>query len=191
MDLDLLRENMLKIWIIEYTSSNYNQSRIAEKSFEGLNPVPPTGDPKMDRENEEARKKVEKHLRHYLLLELDGAIEAVDIVNRVLGQQVAIEGAEADRRRFLTKSLPGISWKNRLLQDAVRDLSSMTGVTCELHPEIPKNVTLEISLDSPAGYTVQGVLEYINGIHPIEWEYKDGRLDITYMGDIPKHPYRR
>lgn len=191
MDLDLLRENLLKVWILEYQSSNYNQSRIAEKSFEGLNRVPPTGDPEIDRQNEEGRRKTDKHLRHYITLELDGCIEAVDIVDRVLGQKVAIDGAEAERRRFFVKELPPFNWKNVLLQDAVRDLGRMTGTPCELHPVIPKNVTLEVSLESPAGFTVLSVLEYLNGLHPIEWEYKDGRLDVTYLGDLPKSPMGR
>ena len=189
MDLDLLRESLLKIWIIEYTSDAYNQSRIAEKSFEGLNPAPPTGDPELDRQNAEGRRKTDKELRHYMGLELDGSIEAIDICDRVLGQKVAIDAAEAERRKFLLKELPEFKWRNVLLQDALRDLSRMTGVPIDLHPEIPKNVTMEVSLESPAGYTVTAVLEYINGIHPIEWKYEGGRLDVTYMGDLPKSPY--
>lgn len=191
MDVDFLRESLLKLWIIEYTSSNYNQSKIAKFSFEGLNPGVPTGDAELDAKNEAARKKTSKDLRHYLLLELDGSIEAVDIVDRVLGTKVVLSPAEAERRRFFTAALPAISWKNRLLQDALQDISRLTGTPVELHPVIPKNLTLEISFDAPAGFNVQNVLEYINSIHPVEWKYDGGKLDVNYLGDIPKNPYGR
>jgi hypothetical protein len=191
MDLDLLRENLLKIWIIEYTSQAYNQGRIAEKSFEALNPAPPTGDPETDRKNAEGRRKTDKELRHYMALELDGSIEAIDICDRVLGQKVAIDPTELEKRRFLLKELPEFRWSSKLLQDCLAELQRLTSTTIELHPVIPKNVTLEVSLESPAGYTVQAVLEYINGIHPIEWKYENGKLDVTYLGDLPRTPYGR
>lgn len=191
MDIDLLKENLLKLWIIEFTSDQYNQSRIAQKSFEALNPVAPTGNPELDRKNEEARKKTDKELRHYLFLELDGCIEAVDIADRVLGTKISLDPADAEKRRFFQQALPEFEWRSVLLQDALRDLAKKTGTAIELHPEIPKNVTLEVSLQAPAGFSVQGVLEYLNGIHPIEWKYEGGKLDVFYLGDIPKTPFGR
>lgn len=191
MDLDLLRENLLKIWIVEYSSQTHNMKRIGEKSFEGLNPVPATGDPKVDQENAEARRKTDKHLKHYMLLELDGAIETVDICDRVLGSKVAIDASVAETRQFLSRELPAISWKNVLLQDAVADLGAKLGVETQLHPQLPKNLTLEITFDAPKGFAVLNVLEYINSIHPITWKYENGKLDVTYIGEIPKNPYGR
>lgn len=192
MDLDLLRENLLKIWIIEFTSQQYNQSKIAQRSFEGLvGASESTGDPEKDRLRAEARKKTDKELRHYMLLELDGAIEAVDICDRVLGTKNAVDGSVAEARQFLSRELPAIAWKNILLQDAVAELGRTLGVTTALHPTLPKNLTLEISFDAPAGMSVLGVLEYINSIHPVGWKYEAGKLDITYLGEIPKNPYGR
>lgn len=191
MDIELLKESLLKLWIIEYTSDQYNQSRIAQKSFEALNPVAPTGDAETDRKNAEAQKKTDKELRHYLFLELDGCIEAVDIADRVLGTKVSLDPADAEKRRFFQQALPEIAWKNILLTDAIRDLARMTGTTIELHPVIPKNVTLEVSLDAPAGFSLLGVLEYLNGIHPIEWKYEGGKLDVFYLGDITTSPHGR
>ena len=186
MDEGLLRESLLKLWIIEFTSREYNQSRIAQKSFEGLMPAEPTGNPEIDRQNEAGRIKTNKELKHYLLLDLDGAIEAVDICDRVLGTKVSLDPADAEKRRFFTQELPEIRWHNILLKDLLADLSRMTGVPIELHPEIPKNVTLEVSFEAPAGFNVQSVLEYVNGIHPIEWTWNGGKLDVDYMGDLPK-----
>lgn len=191
MDVELLKESLLKLWIIEYTSEQYNQSRISQKSFEALNPVAPTGDAETDRKNAEAQKKTDKELRHYLFLELDGCIEAVDIADRVLGTKVTLDPADAERRRFFQQALPEISWKNVLIQDAIRDLARMTGTPVELHPQIPKNLTLEVSLTAPAGFSVQGALEYLNGIHPIEWKYEGGKLDVFYQGDVSTAPHGR
>lgn len=191
MDLDYLRENLLKLWIIEFTSQEYNQSRIAQKSFEGLNPAAPTGDPELDRKNEEGRRKTSKELRHYLLLELDGAIEAVDIVDRVLGTKVSLDPAEAEKRRFFARTLGEISWKNVLLQNALQDLAKWTEVPIALYPEIPKNVTLELSFEAPAGFSVQSVLEFLNSQHPIEWKWDHGKVEVWYQGELPKTPYGR
>jgi hypothetical protein len=191
MDLDLLRENLLKIWIVEYSSQQHNMRRIGEKSFEGLNPVPATGDPETDRKNAEGRRLTDKHLRHYMLLELDGAIESVDICDRVLGSKVSVDAGVAEQRKFLASELPEINWSNVLLQDAVADLAAKLGVEAQLHPVIPKNLTLEISFQGPKGYALLNVLEYINSIHPITWKYEAGKLDVTYIGEIPKNPYGR
>jgi len=191
MDLDLLRESLLKIWIVEFTSVNYNQSRIAQFSWDGLNPVPPSGNPELDKQNQEGRVKLAKTLRHYLLLDLDGAIEGVDICSRVLGTKATVDPSVVAARRVLGQELPDISWNNLLLQDALNDLSAKTGVPIELHPTIPSFLTLEISFQAPAGFTVQGVLEYIKTLHEIEWKVIDGKLDVTYLGEIPKNPYRR
>jgi hypothetical protein len=191
MDLDLLRENLLKIWIIEFTSQEFNQRRIAQKSFEGLNPVAPTGDPEVDRKNEEGRKKTSWELKHYLLLEYDGAIEAIDIVDRVVGTKVSLDPAAAEQRRFFAKSLGEIKWKNILLQAAIADLAKWTDTPISLHPEIPKNVTLELSFEAPAGFSVQSVLEFLNSQHPIEWKWVDGKVEVWYLGDLPKNPLGR
>lgn len=191
MDLDLLRENLLKLWIIEFTSHEYNWSRIAQISFEGLISPGSTGDPELDRKNEEGRKKTEKSLRHYLLLELDGCIEAQDICDRVLGAKAQLSAADIEKRRFFFRELDAIKWNSILLQDALAELSRATGTPIALHPEIPKNVTLEVSLDAPKGFSVQNVLEYLSGMHPIEWKYEGGKLDVTYLGDIPRGPYGR
>lgn len=186
MDVGLLRESLLKLWIIEESSSRHNQSRIAQKSFEGLTAPESTGNAELDRQNVEAKKKLAKELRHYLLLELDGAIEAVDICDRVLGTKATLDAATLDRRLFFQQKLPVIQWRGVLLQDALADLGRITGTPVDLHPAIPKNLTLEVSFEGPAGFTLEGVLEFLREQHPMEWKYEGGRLDVTYTGEMPK-----
>lgn len=190
MDLELLRESLLKIWIIEESSSRHNQSRIAQKSFEGLTGPVSTGDAELDAKNVEARKKLVKETRHYLLLELDGSIEAVDICDRVLGKKATLDAATLDRRLFFSQKLPAINWRTVLLQEALQDLSKTIGTPIDF-PVLPKNLTLEVSFEGPAGFTLEGVLDFLKEQHPLEWKYENGRLDVRYMGEIPKGPGHR
>ena len=46
------------------------------------------------------RKKLDKELRHYMLLELDGSIECVDLVDRMLGTKVTLGSVDAEKRRI-------------------------------------------------------------------------------------------
>lgn len=185
VDLELLRENLLKIWIIEESSSRYNQARIGEKSFDAmLAKSEPTGDPEKDRENAAAAKKLDKEVRHYLLLELDGAIECVDIVDRVLGTKVTLSGDDADRRRFLTREVPALKWSNVGLGDALLDLGRKLKIDVDF-PPLPRHVVCEISYEAPGGLSLFNVLEFINSEHPIRWEVQGEKLVVRYMGEIP------
>lgn len=185
VDMELLRESLLKIWIIEESSSRYNQARIGEKSFDAmLAKSEPTGDPERDKENAAAVKKLDKEVRHYLLLELDGAIECVDIADRVLGTKVTLSGDDAERRRFLTREVPALAWRNVALGDAFKDLERKMGIEIDF-PPLPRNLSLEISYEAPAGLALYNVLEFINSEHPIRFEVKNGRLEVRYMGEIP------
>lgn len=189
MDLDLLQENLLKIWIIEESSGQHNQRRIAQKSFDALiSPVEPTGDPEKDKEQAALRKKLDKELRHYMLLELDGSIECVDLVDRVLGTKVTLGSVDAEKRRILAKSLPEIAWRNLSLDDALADLGKKAGVPIDF-PRLPRTLQLEVSYETSAGMPLLTVLQFINSQHPIEWTFDGaGGLKVRYLGEIPTGP---
>ena len=64
---------------------NVPQPPAPPAAFKGMTPLDPTGDPEKDAANRAEYLKNDKHLRHYLLLELDNCIEAVDIAKHTLG----------------------------------------------------------------------------------------------------------
>ena len=181
MDLDFLREKLLKIWIIEEASDRHNQRRIAQKSFQGMTPLDPTGDPKVDAENRAVYLKNDKHLRHYLMLEFENSVEAIDICKRVLGKQLKPPKTDEVLNAFLDREIPDIVWNNKKLDRAMEDFGRKIGVPV-VFSGIADNedVTIEVSL--PAGFQVRQALEYISSIHPIEWEYDGTTLTVRYIG---------
>ncbi len=185
MDVELLRENLLKIWIVEESSERYNQMRIAQKSFDLLTPLQPTGDPALDAENREARRKLDFQLRSYLEMELDGAIEVSDILTRVLGKSAAADPSktkDAALREILDRTLPAIDWRNVDLSAALEDLGRKASVPVQF-VGVPKNTDLKVTLQFDAGFTVQMVIEYIQGIHRVEWKYENGGLRFEFVPD--------
>jgi hypothetical protein len=182
MDVDFLREKLLKLWIIESASDRHNQRRIAEKSFKGMTPLDPTGDPEVDAQNRAEYLKNDKHLRHYLLLELDNSIEAVDIARHTLGIHLKPPHDDRALKAFLEQELPAISWSNTKLDQAFADLGRKIGVPVDFSGIGPReDVRIDLTLDP--GFQLQQALEFIIEIHPIRWEYKDGRMIVNYLGD--------
>ncbi len=181
MDVDFLREKLLKIWVIEEASDRHNQRRIAEKSFTGMTPLTPTGDPELDAENRAVYLKNDKHLRHYLLLELDNCIEAVDICKRVLGLHLKPPSGGSASRAFFEQELPDIAWSGKTLADAFADLGRRIGTPVDFSG-VADNQDIRIDLEIPAGFLLQQALELIQGIHYVTWEYVDGRLVVKYAG---------
>ena len=181
MDVDFLREKLMKIWIIEEASDRHNQRRIAQKSFLGMTPVDPTGDAEADAENRAAYLKNDKHLRHYLMLEYENAIEAIDIGKHTLGTHLRPPKTDAVLKAFLDQEIPEIVWRNKKLDAAMEDFGRKIGVTVEFGG-IADNEDVVIDVSLPAGFQVRQALEYINNIHPIQWTYEDGKLTVRYMG---------
>lgn len=187
MDTDFLREKLLKLWIIESASERHNQRRIAEKSFKGMTPLDPTGDAAVDAENRAEYLKNDKHLRHYLLLELDNCIEAIDIARHTLGIHLKPPHDDKALKAFLEQELPAISWRNILLDEAMADLGRKIGTPVDFSG-IGDNEDVRIDLTLDPGFQLQQALEFIIEIHPIEWTYEDGRMIVRYMGsdELPK-----
>ena len=180
-DVDFLREKLLKIWVIEEASDRHNQRRIAEKSFTGMTPFEPTGDPELDRANREAYLKNDKHLRHYLLLELDNAIEAVDICKRVLGLHLKPPVGDRALRAFLEQELPAIKWHDKPLEAAFQDLGRKINVPVKFSG-IGEREDVRISLELDPGFQLQHALDFIRSYHPFAWRYEDGTLIVEYQG---------
>lgn len=185
MDVDFLREKLLKLWIIEEASDRHNQRRIAEKSFKGMTPLEPTGDPEKDAANRAEYLKNDKHLRHYLLLELDNCIEAVDISRHTLGIHLRPPNDDRALKSFLEQELPEIKWSNVSLDKAFEDLGRKIGTPVDFSG-IGANEDVRIDLTFDPGFQLQQVLEYIISIHPVEWRYEGGRLIVHYMGSGEK-----
>lgn len=181
MDLDFLQEKLLKIWIIEEAGDRHNQRRIAEKSFKGMTPLEPTGDAENDAINREEYLKNDKHLRHFMLLELDGAIEVIDICNHVLGRQLVGEDTDAALKELLDKELPAIKWRNKKLDWAMKDLGKKLGVPVDFDG-IASNEDVRIDLELDAGFTFQNALEYIMSYHAMDYSLEGGRLKFSYLG---------
>ncbi len=181
MDLDLLREKLLKIWIIEESSDRHNQRRIAEKSFKGFTPYEPTGDAEKDAENLAEIRKNDKHLRHFLTLEMDNSIEVIDICKRVLGLHVKAPSTNKAIQELLAQELPEIKWRNKELGAALQDLGRRIGKTVHFKG-LAKNEEAHIDVEFPAGFTLGQAIEFIREWHPMKFEYKDGELFFTYTG---------
>jgi len=185
LDLGLLRENLLKIHIVEAGSERHNQRRIGQKSFEALTaPGEPSGNAEVDAANAAARKKLDWELRHYLLLELDGSIETIDILQRVLGKNLVSDPKAAAMRKFLRKSLPEIKWRNKDLTAALQDLAKKIGVPVEVSG-IPPTTSLEIDMTLPKGCDVETAINFILGIHEMRWSFEKGALKFEYL-NIPE-----
>lgn len=181
MDLEFLREKLLKIWIIEEASDRHNQRRIAQNSFKGLTPVDPTGDPEVDAENRAVYMKNDKHLRHYLMLEYENSVEAIDICKRVLGLNLKPPKTDEVLNAFLDQEIPDIVWRDKKLDAAMLDFGRKIGVVVEF-TGIADNEDVVIDVSLPAGFQVRQALEYINNIHAIRWTYESGKLSVRYIG---------
>lgn len=182
MDLDLLRENLIKIWIIDESSHRYNQQNIAETSFELMLPLEPTGDPKIDEENRLARRKAIFQLDNWLRLELDGAIEIIDICSRVLGQNAPKGGDGKALAKVLSKEMPvDVVWSGVSVDDAIRDFGRKAGVEVSF-PGLPKGVQQELNLTAPAGFTIGQLLDMMLEYGGVQWDYKDGVFHFRYVG---------
>jgi hypothetical protein len=146
-----------------------------------MTPLEPTGDAEADAINREEYLKNDKHLRHYMLLELDGAIEVIDICNHVLGRQITRDTTAADMKELLEKVLPEIKWRNKKLDWALQDLGRKLGVPVDFSG-IAKNEDVRIDLELDAGFTFQNALEYIMAYHPMDYTLEGGRLKFSYLG---------
>ncbi len=183
MDLDFLREKMLKIWIIEEASDRHNRRRIAEKSFNGMTPYEPTGDAALDAENKAQYLKNDKHLRHYLMLELDNAIEVIDICQRVLGRHVRPpRSSQGNMRKLLEKQLPALNWSDMPLAEALHELGNAVDTPVTFSGLAP-NEDARIDIEFPEGFMLQQAIEFIQGIHPLAYRLEDGVLHFEYGGD--------
>jgi hypothetical protein len=181
MNLDLLEENLLKIWIVEESSERYNQANIAQKSFEGLIPVEPTGDPELDAKNRDEQNRLNFELTHFIKLELDGAIQVIDICRRALGKQPRLDVKALERKRFLQRDVPNISWRWMKLEDALQDLGAKLGIRVEL-AGVPERTKLEVNL-TLEGATVEQLIDFLLQQHFMEWTYADKVLRFQYKGD--------
>ena len=181
MDIEFLREKLLKIWIIEESSDRHNQRRIAEKSFRGMTPYEPTGDEESDRENYAEYMKNDKHLRHYLTLEMDNSIEVIDICRRVLGTHVKPPSTDKAMRDLLDQELPAINWRNVELGVALDDLGRKLGITVRFSG-VAKNEDVRIDLQLDPGFQLGQALEFVNEYHPLEITYEGGILYFKYLG---------
>lgn len=181
MQLDLLEENLLKIWIVEESSERYNQMRIGQKSFEGLIPVEPTGNPELDAKNREEQKRLNWELTHYIKLELDGAIQVIDIARRVLGEQPRLDEVARARKQFLAREMPDIKWRWITLDKALQDLGSKLGVRVEL-TGVPEHTKLEVNL-TLEGATVEQLIDFLLQQHFMKWTYENDVLKFEYMGE--------
>lgn len=182
MDLDLLRENLIKIWIIDESSHRYNQQNIAETSFNLMLPLEKTGDPEVDEENRLARRKAIFQLDNWLRLELDGAIEIIDICQRVLGKNAPKSGDKKALTKILGREMPvDIVWSGISVADAINDFSRKANVKVEF-PGLPKGVQQELNITAPAGFTIGQVLDLMAEYGSIEWKYVDGVFHFEYIG---------
>ncbi len=180
MNLPLLEENLLKIWIVEESSDLYNQARIAQKSFEGLIPVEPTGDAELDAKNREEQKQLNFELTHFLKLELDGAIQVVDILRRVLGKQPRLDPKAKELKEFLGRDVPTIKWRWLTLDRALQDMGAKLGIRVELKG-VPVNTKLEVNLHLE-GAAVAQLIDFLLEQHNMEWTYSDKVLTFSYIG---------
>jgi hypothetical protein len=180
LDLGLLHENLLKIHIVEASSERHNQRLIAKTSFEAMTAdSESTGDAEVDAANAAARRKMDFQLRTYLLLELDGAIETIDTLQRVLGKNLVTDPTKAETRKFLQRDAPAISWRNRELVSALKEFGTKLGVAVEV-TGIPKTVELFIDL-LLEGANVEQAIGFIVSHHEMKWTFEKGTLKFEYM----------
>lgn len=184
LDLGLLRENLLKIHIVEASSERHNQRLIAKTSFEAMTAdTESTGDAEMDARNAEARRKMDFQLRTFILLELDGSIETIDTLQRVLGKNLVSDPSMAETKQFLERDAPAISWRNKELVSALKEFGAQLGVGTEV-TGIPKNTELFIDL-FVEGATVEQAIGFIVSHHEMKWKYEKGTLKFEYL-DMPE-----
>jgi hypothetical protein len=185
LDLSLLQESLLKVHIVETASERHNQRRVAQKAFVGVTAdFGATGDAEMDARNAAAKKQLDFELNHYLKLELDGSIEMIEILQRVLGKNLISDPATAALKRILRKECPDIDWRNKDVVQALKEFGRSVGVPVQV-TGIPKNTTLEIYL-TLEGADVGSALSIITtqDAFRFKWKYEDGMFKFEYQ-DTP------
>jgi hypothetical protein len=173
LDLDLLRQNLLKFFILEEESQihqlalkrlKFEQDAVEQRQLA-------LGDPKYMK----MAKDRERAVRHFLWLEREGAIEVMSIVYRILGDKTRLTDAKSEWLGILETPISDIAWKALELDRAMADLGSRVGV--EVVCEMPLTQIPFITLSMERG-TLETAISVIREIHPIQVVYKKGKIYV-------------
>jgi hypothetical protein len=172
MDLGLLGQNLLKFFVLEEESRKHQEALKALKMEKKI--VEKDQLESMDPKMIELAKTREKHLVHYLRMEKEGAIEVLDIIDRVLGDKVRLDEDEKQEwRRILDTPITGIAWEQMPLDEALYDLGRRINIP--VVAEIPLIEVPYITLKVDSG-TLETVIQMIQEIHPLTTKYTKGKI---------------
>ncbi len=176
MDLPLLEQNMLKIYVLEGESKRHElrlkELEIATRYRHMIGEKPKTP------EEEAARIKRHKHVLHYLYMERENAIEVWDVINKVLGERLVLPDDDEELRKLLAKNIEKIEWVDKDLEDALQELGDLIGVAVEL--DLPPYVEMTVKL-SVENVTVETVIKMICKWHHLDWTYARGKLIFSHL----------
>jgi hypothetical protein len=171
MDIGLLRQNLLKFFVLEEESrlhqANLQKLKFVKQFVEDKQLEKP--DPQMLK----LAKKRERHIKHYLTLEREGCIEILYVIQRILGDRARLEGKDAEWRGLLETPISELNWRGIPLDQALLQLGEMVQV--EVVPELPLTSVPSITLKIERG-TLETTLAMMAEIHPMTHAYKNGKL---------------
>jgi hypothetical protein len=179
MDIPLLQENLLKIYVTERESAidvtRLEEWKWAAQEFGDLGRD--TLQQLTDTQIEDMKKR-DKHIFHHLIMEKTNAIQVINVVDKVLGTDVHLPGEGRAARRILTTVIESFQLpRGTDLRDAIAKLGEVLG--CETKAELPplNNYTVSLLREQCTGEVlIKALCDY----HPLTYRIEGNTLIFTH-----------
>ncbi len=179
MDIPLLQENLLKIYVTEKESA-INEGRLEEWKWaaEEFGDISQDTLRTLTADQLEDMKKRNKFIFHHLIMEKTNAIQVIHVVDKVLGTDVHLPGEGRAERRILETVVDSfVLPRGTYLRDAIKRLGEALG--CDTHAELPPLNKYTISLLRERA-TGEAIIKAICDIHNLEFRIEGKTLIFTH-----------
>jgi hypothetical protein len=171
MDLPLLQQEMVKMYILEGESKRHEirlkELKLAAEFLDMMGKI------QESKESEKDKEKRHRHVTHYVRMERDNAIEVWDVINRVLGDVLVVPEDDEILREILKKEIALVEWKDVDVEAALYELGRLADVEVEV--DFPDTDEMYITLTAE-NMTVQMIIDFICNEHDLDWRFVNGKL---------------
>ncbi len=186
MDLALLQQRLLRIYIIE-KESGINEMRLLQQKVASqtvFDPTKQTLTEKPTPEQIEDIKKRHKTIVHYLTLEKSNAMEAIHIVDRVLGTEVHLPGEGRPERKFLEQRIEVFEIPRKTdFREVAQKVGEVLG--CKVETELPPLETFFITTFYMERSTGEALIKQLCSQLPLTWKFEGKTLKFRHV-DLPE-----
>jgi hypothetical protein len=179
MDMALLQQNLLKIYVAEKESA-IHQNKLAELKIASqfLDPNRPTLDRPTEEQIADLRLR-QKHIAHFLTTEKTTSVQILQIVDRVLGTELHLPGEGRPERAILEKFVEIIDIpKNTDLMKAAEIVGKALGCKVIVEKSDLVNFTVSCYQERTSGYAI---LKSICGNLPFEYRIEGGAIHLRHL----------